>query len=206
MVKRAGFTFVELIFAIVIIAITAMSLPMMNHILSKNMEENLVQEAIFAAAAELNDITTLHWDENSIGNSNTNGLADVIDIGSFCESNRSSSRYRLRNGHILQPFHRKCLNDLSPLVSYSNTNASVDAVEDRLHSKKNLFINTPSAKGYKESYKSTLTIKYSPSFNGMEANMKQINVEIENSSGDTIVKLSAYIANIGEVDYYKRSF
>ncbi len=205
MVKRAGFTFVELIFAIVIIAITAMSLPMMNHILSKNMEENLVQEAIFAAAAELNDITTLHWDENSIGNSNTNGLADVINSG-LCEHNSSSSRYRLRSGHILQPFHRKCLNDLSQGVSHSNTNASVDAVEDRLHSKKNLFINTPSAKGYKESYKSTLTIKYSPSFNGMEPNMKQINVEIENSSGDTIVKLSAYIANIGEVDYYKRSF
>ncbi len=208
MVKRAGFTFIELIFAIVIIAITAMSLPMMSQILSNNMEKNLVQEAIFAAAAELSDITTLHWDENSIDSNNTNGLADVINLDLSCKQDSLSNIYRLRPGHISQPFHRKCLNNLNQNAANSNTNNSVDAVEDREHKSQNLFINpTPSAKGYKDSYKSTLTIKYSPNFDGLpQPNMKKINIEIENSDGNTIVKLSTYIANIGEVDYYKRSF
>ena len=45
--KRFGFTMIELIFAIVIIAISVMSLPMMTQVTNKGLEESLVQEAIF---------------------------------------------------------------------------------------------------------------------------------------------------------------
>jgi len=117
-VKRAAFTFIELIFAIVVIAISVMSLPMMIQVLSNNMDKNLVQEAIFAAATELNEATTTHWDENSLDANNTNGLADVINVDNSCESNASLSNYRLRTGHILQPLHRKCLSDLNVTASH----------------------------------------------------------------------------------------
>jgi prepilin-type N-terminal cleavage/methylation domain-containing protein len=55
---RLAFTMIELIFAIVIIAISVMSLPMMTQVTSAGIERNLVQEAIFASVAEINLATT----------------------------------------------------------------------------------------------------------------------------------------------------
>jgi competence protein ComGC len=208
MVKRAAFTFIELIFAIVIIAITIVSLPMMNQVLSKNVDSNLIQEAIFAAATELNEVTSVHWDENSTEENSTNDLAKVINIDSTCEDNATKDRFRLRSGHILEPLHRRCLNDLDRNETRSNTNDDVDAVEDTAHASRSIFIDSsPSAEGYKNDYNSTITISYDPVFDGTQRpNMKKITSTITDSSGKTIVKLNTYVANIGEVDFYKRSF
>ncbi len=208
MVKRGAFTLIELIFAIVIIGITVVSLPMMNQVLSKNIDNNLIQEAVFAAATELNEATTAQWDENSTEANATNSIAKVINFNNQCEGNSSSSRYRLRSGHILQPLHRKCLNDLSVGKAGTNTKDDVIAVEDIVHGSQEIFLNpTPSASGYKSDYNSTLTITYSPEFNhATQANMKKITSEILDTNGNILVRLSTYVANIGEVDYYKRTF
>ena len=206
MVKRSAFTLIELVFAIVIIAITVITLPVVNQVLTKNMDTNLIQEAIFAAATELNEVTTLHWDENSIDANNSNGLAAVINTNNNCEDDNTSARYRLRPGHILQPYHRKCLNNLNTTVANSNTNDLVDAVEDQNHTAQEIFINpTPTTQGYKSDYNSTITITYNPNFNGAQVDMKQITSKID-KDGRTIVSLTTYVSNIGEVDYYKRSF
>ena len=208
MVKRAGFTFIELIFAIVIVSVVVMSLPKMSQLLSKNMDTNLVQEAIFAAATELHEATTKHWDENSIENTSSVYLAGVIHTtDNSCETNSTNPRYRLRSGHILQPYHRRCLNDLTQTEADSNTTA-VDAVEDSIHTAQSIFLNpTPSQSGYKDNYTSDLVITYSPTFDGTaRPNLKQITVTIKNSSGTTLTSLTSYVANIGEVDYYKRSY
>lgn len=208
MVKRSAFTLIELVFAIVIIAITVMTLPVINQVLTKNINTNLIQEAIFAAATELNEVTTVHWDDNSVDTNNN--LANVINNLNgitTCESNSSSPRYRLRSGHIFGPYHRKCLNDLTTTWAQNNVNPDVDAVEDINHSSETLFtISTPSRAGYKNDYNSTISIIYSPNFNGTRINMKQIIAKILNTDGDTIISLTTYVANIGEVDYYKRTF
>ena len=208
MVKRAAFTFIELIFAIVIIAITVVSLPMMNQVLTKNIDKNIIQEAIFAAATELNEATTVHWDENSTDANSSSGLAKVINLDNLCNNDQNSSRYRLRPGHILEPLHRRCLDDLTQPEADTNTNDDIDAVEDIAHTSKSIFLNSdPSSEGYKNDYNSTVTITYNPIFDGAQRpNMKKITSTITDSNGNTIVKLSTYVANIGEVDYYKRSF
>jgi len=207
-VRRAAFTFIELIFAIVIIAITVVSLPMLNQVISHNNEKSLVQEAIFAAATELNEATTLHWDENSLEAGDTSGLAKVINIDSNCESNASSSRYRLRPGHIREALHRKCLNNLALGEADSNTNDLVDAVEDNQHASKEIFISSDTtAQGYKYDYNSTITISYNPVFDGANRqNLKKITSKIYDNDGNVLVSLTTYVANIGEIDYYKRSF
>lgn len=208
MVKRAAFTFIELIFAIVIIAITVISLPVMNRLLTKNLDSNLIQEAVFAAATELNEVTTAHWDENSTDDHTNNSLAKVINLDNSCNDDNTSSRYRLRPGHILEPLHRKCLNDLSTDAADSADDDNITAVEDLAHGKREIFINAdPSIEGYKSDYNSTVTISYDPSFAGAaRPNMKKITSKILDSNNKTIVKLDTYVANIGEVDYYKRSF
>jgi len=207
-VKKSAFTLIELIFAIIVIAITVVSLPVMNQVLAKDTDANLIQEAVFAAATELNELTTVHWDENSIDPNNANGLANVINIDNTCENNISSSRYRFRPGHILQPYHRRCLNNLTQTAAHTHATA-VDAVEDQLHLTRHIFLNpSPSEEGYKNDYNSTLTItSYTPSFNATpEANLKQVTANILDENGNTLVSLTTYIANIGEVDYYKRTY
>jgi len=208
MVKRAGFTLVELIFAIVIISTVVITLPMMSQLLTKNMDSNLVQEAIFAAATELHEATTKHWDENSIDNGSSSSLAGVINIDGSCETNNTSPRYRLRPGHILQPYHRKCLNNLTQIELDTNTNDDIDAVEDSKVTDAAIFeYDTTSQSGYKDSYTSSLDVIYDPQINSVvNPNLKKITVTIKDSDGNTITSLTSYIANIGEVDYYKRSY
>jgi prepilin-type N-terminal cleavage/methylation domain-containing protein len=207
MVKRAAFTLIELIFAIVIIALVVMTLPIMSKLLTKNVDTNLVQEAVFAAATELNEATTKHWDENSIDTNTSSDLAGVINLDASCQSNNADARYRLRKGHILQPYHRRCINNLALAAANSNTNANIDAVEDSTHNAASIFLNpTPSASGYKNNYTSTLNITYTPNFNANQPNLKKITVTIKKSDGTTLTTLYTYVANIGEVDYYKRSY
>jgi len=206
-VRRGAFTLIELIFAIVVIAVTVMSLPMMNQVLAKNTESSIIQEAIFAAATELNEATTAHWDVNSLEAGELYGLARVINVDSSCNSDQSSSRYRLRPGHILQSLHRRCLNDLS-LGAADTTSSTIDVVENKAHGSQSIFLNAnPEAQGYKNDYNSILTVSYDPPFAGASrSNMKKITSVITDSDGNAVVRLSTYVANIGETDYYKRRF
>ncbi|MDD5373730.1 MAG: type II secretion system protein [Sulfurimonas sp.] len=199
---RFAFTMIELIFAIVIISIAVVSLPMMVQITSKGIENNIVQEAIFAASAELTGATSYYWDKNSMYDSNLSRYSRVIDIGSTCENNTSSPRYRLRQGHIAQPYHRRCLENST--VGAADTNdTTFPNLNNAVHSSAIIFTDTTkNSAGYKEAYTSTVAI--AQGFG--DANIKKITVLVENSSGDDITMLSTYSANVGEVDYYKRRF
>jgi prepilin-type N-terminal cleavage/methylation domain-containing protein len=64
-VKRQAFTLIELIFAIVIVAIIVLSIPMMTQATSKSSEGSISQEAVFAASAKLMQTLSFPWDENS---------------------------------------------------------------------------------------------------------------------------------------------
>lgn len=208
MVKKYAFTLIELIFAIVIIGITVISLPMMNQAISKGIDANLLQEAIFAAATELNEVTTTQWDEASIDTNASTVISQVVNIDGTCENNQSNQRYRLKPGHILQPLHRKCLNDLTQAELDSNTSADVDALEDKAHGYRNVFLNlTPGQEGYKQDFNSTLVVSYNPTFDGaVRQNMKKVTITIKDDKGNIVTSLFTYIANIGGIDYYKRTY
>jgi len=204
--KRLAFTLIELIFAIVIIGISIMSLPLMNRVASDGVEVSLAQEAIYAASAELMSISSYYWDDLSVSDT-TSALSRVIDINKSnsiirCENNSSSSRYRLRLGHISQPLHRRCLD--------SNTTTLINGAEGlnaAVVSDKNLSINSSSgtatadASGIKHLYKKTVTV----TTNG---NIKTIQVDINKSTADKtlVTRMSMQSANIGEIDYFSRRF
>ena len=192
--RRLAFTLIELIFAIVIIAIAVLSLPMMTQINSRTMDNNLIQEAIFAASAELMGASAGYWDTNSMEDSNLSHISRVIDINSDCDSDR------LRAGHIAQPFHRRCLDSTTGSVadSPSSTFISLDNAE-HTGTFDEIFLNaTPDKSGYKRTYYSTLNVT-------RVDNTKFLTVTVSDST-DTLVVLKMQSANIGEIDYYKRRF
>ncbi len=215
---RHAFTLIELIFAIVIIAISVMSLPMMNQVIGKNIENSFAQEAIFSAIAEINIATTYVWDENSLldilSSANelsrvvyTNGTTgDCVDSG---QVDTNSIAIMKRTGHV----NRRCLDTLA--VSYTGTDFinSIEATEHAYISilDVNNSADSTSNTGYKKEYESELAVERCDGGTCIDfgdagnINMKEITVTIRNASDQTqITLLRTYAANVGEVAYYNR--
>jgi hypothetical protein len=197
---------IELIFAIVVIAITVLSLPMMTQVTSKGTEDALVQEVIFAAAAELNQAVSYHWDANSI---DTNAsLAGVINTSGDCNATATKPSH-VRLGHAA----RRCVNDLNATVANAVI-ANRPSVNDAAHAAQSIFIDTSNVEdavtGYKHAaYRSTLTVTHGAAFGGANANdVKQVAITIDDGEATpkTITTLETYIFNIGDYDPVKRTF
>lgn len=188
---------IELIFAIVVVSIVVFSLPMMIQMVSKEVEDNIVQEAIFAASTELMESTSYYWDANSMQDNNLSNLERVININNVCESNASNPRYGLAPGHIAQPYHRRCLEN-SAIAPADSNSALFPNLDNAEHADQLMFTdNTTDAVGYKEDYHSTVDVTRTN-------DTKVITVTVTTSGGDLITRLRTYSANIGEVDFYKR--
>jgi len=203
-VRRSAFTFIGLIFAIVIIAITVLSLPVMNQVLSKGTDGALIQEAIFAAATELNQAVTYRWDENSL--EATSPYAKVLRV----DAADCSAGLNLRVGHVNQPFHRRCTDDdtLSPSTLGKDA-ADLDDIDDTIKAAGSLYSgDATTAAGYKKALSTKIDVSYASfaDITATEKNMKKVTVTVLDASGNTLVVLTTYSANIGEVEYYTRRY
>ncbi|WP_373003914.1 Tfp pilus assembly protein FimT/FimU [Sulfurimonas sp.] len=205
---RLAFTLIELIFAIVIIAVSVMSLPMMTQVTSSGMEKNLVQEAIFASVAEINLATTYVWDERSLLSSDADDLSKVVPTTGAADDCNAS---RKRPGHI----NRICIEDITTIPglftgTIDENSSSLEVAG--LNSYKDIYTGTTEASGYKLSnYKSKLDVTRCGAIYGgncqdfgLEAdniNLKEITVTVQNDKNETVMLLRTYSANIGEVAY-----
>lgn len=208
MVRRAAFTLIELIFAIVIVAISVVSLPMMNQVINKGVDANLVQEAIFAAATELNEAVRANWDEASVDALAPNSYARVVDHVGNCDDNNASATYRQMPGHITEPLHRKCIASSAVTPIDAGLDVNIDSLDDMVHVSEDIFIDTTKdASGYKQVYKSTIDVTRNIVYAGTaNPDIKRITITVNNEDGDIITKLRTYSANIGEVDYLKKAY
>ncbi|MDD2652468.1 MAG: type II secretion system protein [Sulfurimonas sp.] len=195
---RFAFTLIELIFAIVVISIVVMSIPIMIQTTARSVEDNIVQEAIFAASAELMGASSYYWDNNSMQDAALSRLERVIEVDGACNADR------LRPGHINQPYHRRCLdsnatgveNNTGYVAGLSVNNAVNAAIGDLFDT------SAAEASGYKQEYQSQVTI--AP---GADNNIKVLTASIYQDDGATLLtRLRIQSANIGEIDYYKRRF
>lgn len=193
---------IELIFAIVVISIAVMSLPMMIQITSKGIEDNIVQEAIFAASAELMGATSYYWDKRSMEDSNLSKLSRVVDVDGDCNAST-----RLRPGHV----NRRCLDNIGAgVVNYNTEETVFPSLNMSVHGVEVAFDAgaTAEASGYKELYRGQMSISKGVNiYNATSDNVKELNATIYEDDGTTIItSLRIYSANIGEIDYYKRRF
>lgn len=202
MVNRLAFTMIELIFSIVIISFAVLSLPMMNQVIAKNIQGSIAQEAIFAASTELTQAMSLHWAEESI-ETNTSLSRVVWSAAGNCG----------RVGHINQEKHRRCTKaDTSSRIDLGSDpllDTEIDDLDDISANSHPIFINySATSTGYKDDYNSTLGVDYADFGDATvaNANMKRLSISISDSKGNVITSLSTFSANIGEIDYLKRSY
>ena len=107
MSNRAGFSMIELIFAIVIIAISVMTIPLMLTQSSNNNSFSLMQESILAARTKMGNILTHDWDRNSV---DVDGYTRVLDVQNGADDlNRSATSLAIqrRIGHIAKNKRRR---------------------------------------------------------------------------------------------------
>ena len=226
--KRSAFTMIELIFAIVIIAIVVISLPLMMKTNEDAMEANVVQEALFASSAKMMQILSYPWDQHSIDSSNPNTYGKVVDIpgGNTAyvrkDANGTSdilSSYRV--GHILEDNHRR-FHDVS--LSDANAIGTLGSVTPPTALNNANITNAPfdnpatSPTGYKNNYKMDVSVGYisdTPSSTFIfsntgetttPTNIRLLTVTIKDSNGNPLTLLRSYSSNIGEFDFAKRRF
>jgi hypothetical protein len=200
-----------------------------------NIERNLMQEAIFASTAKIEQILTYSWDENSLDSTNMFSAANVLTVnsGDF-DFNRTGTK-DFRIGHIEQSLHRRMTSNIA------NRNASTtfgidagdlgaDDIDDFNGGVDLDLIAATSAQGYKKAYRITTNISYlddtanygASTINftfdvgalkgaGDSSNIKMIEVSTDQNNTDgwsiqPILVLRAFSANIGETDFYKRTY
>jgi len=201
--SSSAFTLLELIFAIVIIALAVVTLPRMSQISSQGIENSFAQEAVFAASAALEQASSGRWDLNSL-EANTS-IARVIDIAGNCNSHGTDY---LLQGHINQPKHRRCKDDSTTGVA----NIAGDANNTTLESADTAGIGPlynnwiASVDGYKKSYNHTIVV--TPVIGN--ADLKQITISVldpnSNPPNAVVTVLRTFSANVGEVDFHYRPY
>lgn len=101
---RSAMSMIELVFAIVIMGIAVMSLPLILTQVQSNNAFAMQQEAILAAKAKIGDILTYEWDANSYDT--TAQRSYVLDTASDAELSRVAGT-TLRVGHVNTENRRK---------------------------------------------------------------------------------------------------
>lgn len=209
MVRRYAFTMVELIFAIVVISIAVVSLPVMTQTIDKNTESSIVQEAIFASETVLNESTAKYWDKNSQNDANnTAGLLSRVIRTSLNDCNLTLPNRRV--GHI----NRRCLSDLT--VGVSNDAAAPYTIDNMATEWNNndIILLSPSGAAYKADYTATATITQCTTIGGTgcilfgnispNPDLKEISLVITDQNTNPIIRVRTYSANIGDVEISKR--
>ena len=212
---------IELIFAIVVIAISVLSLPMMTQANYKGVESNVKQEAIFATSAKIMQVLSFPWTSNSVDVTPTTTLnyARVVDIGAapFTRVNNlgvNDNNSDFRIGHVRQGLHRRFFDSadiVTPGIGMEIFNGSIVA------------LNAVGVNTYKYNMQMQTTVTpvndaVGNNFvlgiaNAGATNLQliQVTTTIQSAASDLDgindqIVLRAYAANIGEIDYNSRSY
>lgn len=197
---KSAFTLIELIFAIVIIGIAALSLPMMSQVTASGSEKSLAQEAIFIAFTEITKVTSSAWDENSrVGN---NDYEHVI----FVDNTEAGSGLLRRSGNINILYNTDINRTIRPSAlgfdanDFDGTVNREDDVDDYIITGAAATGSAGSASGYKFQYTKDIGVAASGSFGTLvnNPNIKRIQIGV-NASGSLLASFYMYTMNSGSV-------
>lgn len=193
---RFAFTFIELIFAIVIIGISVISLPTITQVLNTGLEKNMAQEALLLGSSDVLRAISGQWDENSREGNNSFEYTLYATNTELALMNGNPGRF----GYINILYHRNdtlrpsmnidldALGRKDDVDDYSTTGLSVDAVDD-----------VGSAENFKDLYKKVISITQNEIFAGVNygLNIKKLTVKIQKSDYSDLSQLYIYVFNTG---------
>jgi prepilin-type N-terminal cleavage/methylation domain-containing protein len=196
--SRAAFTLIELIFAIVIIGIAAVSIPTISQITHSGVEQNLAQEAILLSSAEIVKTVSGKWDENS----KPDGLdLEYIVFNDAAEAAAAAgTSSRPGNVRILyQPAGAiKAALGIDNPATEDPEAGTADDVDDYAGAS-NAVTAAGSRENFKDLYTKNILITNPASFGAYVANgnIKRVTVQIFKSDATLLTQLYIYVTNSG---------
>lgn len=164
MVKRHGFTLIELIFAILIMSIIVFSIPTMTQINAKASEGSISQEAVFAGSAKLLQTLSFPWDENSSdielileGATVLSGVVDIPAGRVSLDYNATQCRPGLINRFCRIDENGNEVNVST--IENDHTSFLIRGLDDS-NGTFNMTNLTTNAEGYKNPYRMITTVQY----------------------------------------------
>ncbi len=127
---RKGISLIELVLAIVVIAISVMSVPMMLQEGAKSDAFSMMQESILAARTKIGNILSYQWDDNSRDGNNSEGRLRALDVhvGAAALDRNATYYIERRIGHIYGDLRRKMM--ATPTYPSSNVDANITDIND----------------------------------------------------------------------------
>ena len=238
--RSKGFTMIELIYAIVIMGLVFITLPMILLNNNRSVEQNLLQETILIATTKLNSILSYQWDETSRDANTSISLAktEVVDTTSAVAAlQRVASDFRV--GHFQQPLHRRMTPNVDAATRMASTalgadTGDLDDIDDFIVTNDAVITHTAgTAVDYKYDYNMDVTVSYADdnafrggtsyassaiqfsfdtaAYTASTTSLKKVDLLVKadtNNDGtdEEIIRLRAFSANIGETDFYKRTY
>jgi prepilin-type N-terminal cleavage/methylation domain-containing protein len=125
-VQRSGFSLVELVLSIVVIAIALMTVPLMIGQGAKSNQYALVQESILAARTKMGNILSYKWDD--CASSASASIVRVIDVTAG-DSQLDRNTTLRRVGHIDEDLRRR-MSDTEVNATLGQEGGIFDDIDD----------------------------------------------------------------------------
>jgi len=156
---------IELIFALIIMSIVFISLPMIMVNNANTVEDNLIQESIFLTSSKMSQALTFKWDNNSTDPLETTlSTSDVVDVTNGAALlDRNDSDFRI--GHFREDKHRR-MTPIGATRFATPIGIEVAGVFDDIDdfdglTDTNLMTIIPnSPSGYKKNYRADVNVSY----------------------------------------------
>lgn len=102
--KRRAFSFLELIFSIVIMGISFLSIPTIMVVMNRSTEATVDTKGYYHALAQMGIVMSKAWDENNVDDWDASNVVYILDTGTTtCNDDR--------NGTYEQAHRRQCDNN-----------------------------------------------------------------------------------------------
>jgi len=231
---KKAFSLVELVLAIIIIAISVMTIPLMLNQSGNNNSFAIMQESILAARTKMGNILTFEWDANSTISVGTDTYIRVLDVragDSELDRNNTTATALDENrriGHIVQDrrrrFHDQNITTPAGLIfpSQNVDNANPTNLNDFHQQDSN--ISSGNSLDYIMDFNMTTTVSYisdetdysaqNVDFNFSTAgipitdlnstNIKMIEIFVQMRNNSTPFRLRSYSCNIGQAELLER--
>jgi hypothetical protein len=217
---------IELIFAILVMAIALLSVPAVMQQASEADVMAVQQEAVMLAATQIAIASTLRWDENSTdGTTDREYIMDASDNSGrdgFGRSSATAPGNRVRIGTASMSvinderrlFHNTPVQASTSLGSDTGetSTADYDDVDDLHNTSQTINATGSDSTDYKLTYTVSNQVDYvqntapSTASSSASTHIKRLNVNVRSSVGGQTydVNMSAFFSNIGSVKYGSR--
>jgi len=217
---RKAVSMIELVFAIVIIGISIMTVPAMLTQSSSAVLVSTQQEAILVGTTKMGNILSHPWDSNQTDSVRNGGYAKVVTVTNGDDRLKPVGDGIRRIGHFEGDKRRRFYSDASQASITPGEQAHIDGFigDDTL-------VLTGGVRDYLRGYNTNVSVYFisdsanygdvNLSFtlddtdvgNANPTNIKSIDMMVTDTSGDDVqIRLFSFSSNIGQTGLLKREF